>query len=253
LVNNGPALRDLRRFAAPVGNLLARYQSFLRPTTSLDNLNDTELVLWRFRMAGHEATVVTRGLNKVGNLEKIPSELFFAITQYALLVVAKFIEVWNDFGSLAPKDDRVVPARRALQPLVSRIQVWKGFEQHRNTTLAHAYLDSRGKPVPPWIATKELQAPTYHPEIILLLQLVVIANLCLAVIFAAEFRTLDPLSRAPSEWTVQPGPGVESYEQIEPVLAELRAEVDGLIAEGFPDAEIGDQFRTLYNKLGLRP
>jgi hypothetical protein len=27
LVNNGPALRDLRRSAAPVGNLLARYQT----------------------------------------------------------------------------------------------------------------------------------------------------------------------------------------------------------------------------------
>jgi hypothetical protein len=26
-VNNGPALRDLRRYAAPVGNLLARYQA----------------------------------------------------------------------------------------------------------------------------------------------------------------------------------------------------------------------------------
>ena len=160
----------------------------------MDELSDLELTLWRFRMAGHEATVVTRGFNKVPDLSQLPVELLFGITNHALLVVVKFVEVWDAFGSLAKVDTRVVQARRALQPLVSRIQVWSGFDQHRNTTLAHAYLDKQGRPVPPWLAARELKAPTFHAESILLLQCVVLANLSLSLLFAPEYRRTNSVA-----------------------------------------------------------
>ena len=70
-----------------------------------------------------------RGFNKYSDVASvINNELLYAITHHALILVSKFLEVWEDLGSLAQDDPWIVPARRAIKPLLNRIDVWKSAD-----------------------------------------------------------------------------------------------------------------------------
>lgn len=203
----------------------------LHPETG-EPLTNLERTLWRFRMVAHEAQVLWRGFNHYDDAaQAINEDLMFNLSNQALIIVSKFLEIWDDFGSLAKSDSRVICTRKAVQPAVDRILVWKGLEQFRNTTLAHAYVTKDGKLLPPWELTHTEQAPTYHAEIILLFQCVVFAVLAILSVFEEEYSPLDPLTGPPKE---QPGfgPGIAKGTEIQPTLKKIMSQVDAsLLAE----------------------
>lgn len=175
-------------------------------------------------MASHETQVMWRGFNAYPDVAKaINKDLLFSLMNQALIIVSKFLEVWDDFGSLAKPDPRVIPARRAFQPIIDRIRIWQGLDLFRNTTLAHPYTTKNGQLLPPWELTSRGLAPTYHAEQILLLQLVTFAEAGLLSVFEAEFRGIEPLC-GPTGPT--PGPGIAKGAEIEGVLRPMLQEVD---------------------------
>ena len=190
------------------------------------SLTPLERQLWRFRMVAVEVQSMLRGYYSVDDVARvIPDELMFSLTNHALILVSKFLEVWDDFGSLATAEPRVVPARQAVDPFVSRLLVWKGLETFRNTVLAHPYETKDGKLVGPWYLLHSRRAPTYHAEAILLLHLVNLTVAAILSVFYQEYRALGPALRAtyPSP---DAGPGISRGDQIQPAHRALTAEVD---------------------------
>ena len=162
-------------------------------------LTELERTLWRFRMVAHEAQVMHRGFNRAGDISKtINEDLMFGITHQAMIIVSKFLEVWDDFGSLARHEPLVVPTRRALDSIIERINIWPGLATYRNVVLAHAYLDRDGALLPPWELLRAGRAPSYHAEIVLLLFLVHYAVLGVLSVFEAIYTGIDPLAGPPA-------------------------------------------------------
>ena len=199
----------------------------MEPTHPIEHrqLTDLERTLWRFRMVSHEAGVMLHGFRRYTNVvEAINDDLLFSLTHQALIIITKFLEVWDDFGSLAIKETRVVPTRKALTPFLDRILIWKGLDQFRNTALAHAYLTNDGKLMPPWELLKEGKAPTYVAEVILLLHLVHWAVRDILCVFEKEYLQIDSLAGPP---TGQPShePGIEKGDEIDGELRKITGTV----------------------------
>jgi hypothetical protein len=214
-------------------------------------LTPLERFLWRFRMAAHEAQVMWRGFNAYPDAATaINEDLLFGLTNQALIIVSKFLEIWNEFGKLAKEESRVVPARRAIQPIVDRIYLWKGLDKYRNTTLAHPYTTKSGDLLPPWELLRTGQAPSFHAEIMLLLQLVVFAVASILAVFEAEYRLLDPLT-GPSGSPAGPGDGIAKGTEIAGVLGPLLTRVDEQLQKECGVVLKGDLLRMF--RAAIRP
>lgn len=176
-----------------------------------------------------EAQVMLRGYFSVPDAAAaIPKGLMFSLANHALVIVSKFFEVWDDLGSLASTNQSVVDVRRAVSPLIKRIQVWKGLDAFRNTTLAHPYTTKEGRLVGPWYLMSAHKVPTYHAEIILLLQCTMFAVAGTLAAFYEEYRALGPSFR--SETPVpDKGPGIQLGTDIDPTLRPLLEEVDAAL------------------------
>lgn len=200
-----------------------------------DSLTPLERQLWRLRMVALEIQVMLRGFFSVEDVAKqIPDGLLFALSNHGLILITKFLEVWSDFGALSPRESRVVEVRRAVSPLVRRIQIWQGLESFRSMTIAHAYQMKNGRLVGPWHLLHTHQAPTYHAEVILLLQCAMHAVAGVLATFIDEYRALGPSFRSglPS---LDEGPGIRFGTEIQPSLRALLRDVDGkLTALGVP-------------------
>jgi hypothetical protein len=191
-------------------------------------------------MAGHEATVMWRGFNGVDDVARdINTDLLFGLSNQCLIIVSKFREVWDDFGRLASVDPRIVPTRRAVQPIIDRIDVWPGLRTFRNATLAHAYLDKSGRLLPPTALIRSGQAPTFHAEAILLVRAVVMAVIAILTVFEKEYEAIDPITRDPPGAPTGRGPGIALGTEIDPELKRVVTQVDkrlqdqlGLVTEG---------------------
>ncbi|MCZ6761266.1 MAG: hypothetical protein O7D29_13005 [Gemmatimonadetes bacterium] len=213
---------------------------------------ELERVLWRFRMAAHEATTMWRGFNSVEDVERdINSELMLGLTNQCLIIVTKFREVWDDFGSVAKDDPRVVLTRRAVQPLVDRIDVWPGLRDFRNTALAHAYQDKAGKLVPPTALIRSGAAPTFHAEIILLMQLVVFGVLAVLLVFDAEYRGIDNTTRDAEQLVPTAGPGIALGSEIDRELRRIAHKVQAGLDRELGVTPGGDMMEMFKN--ALRP
>ena len=201
-------------------------------------------------MVAHEAQVMWRGFNGYEDAdEAINRDLWFSLSNQALVIVSKFREVWRGFGSLAKTDARVVPCRRAVQPLVDRIQVWKGLDTFRNSTLAHAYLDKEDRLLPPWQLFDAGLAPTYHAEVILLLQCVVFSVLSILLVFEHEYSPIDSLAGPGSTPLPPPEPGISAGTQIKPALQKLCARVDKMLADRCGVSAKGPVFEAFKRSL----
>lgn len=217
-------------------------------------LTDLERALWRFRMVAHEAAVMWRGFNGVKDVERdINADLMFGITNQALVIVCKFLEVWDDSGSLAPAEPRIILARRAAQPIIDRIRRWKGLETFRNTTLAHAYLDKDDKLLPPWELFRRGLAPTYHAEIVLLLQCVVFGALAILAVFEKEYAPLDKLAGPGDMPLPPPSPGISLGTEIEGELKAITQQVDFALRRDFGITGDSPLFVTFKRSLLPRP
>ena len=222
----------------------------LHPTTG-QKLNALERQLWRFRMVGHEASRMWRGLRTAPpDPGGINDDLMFALSNHALVIVCKFLEIWDDLGSLAQGVPRVIPTRRAVQPLVDRLQIWKGLDEFRNTTLAHAYQTKRGTLLPPWTLLRAGLAPTYHAEILLLLQTCVFASLGVLLAFEAEYTPIDPIARAADDSDVPPEPGISRVDEIDGILRPLCAQVSQSLLRDLGIKSTGPLYDTFRRSLG---
>lgn len=189
-------------------------------------LTELERQLWRLRMAAHEATEVLRGLNQYPDAAAtINDALWFTITNQCLLIVSKFLEVWDDFGALAKVDDRIVEVRRSAQPLLDRMAVWPGLRDFRNTAGAHAYTDKTGALVPPWILLTGNKAPVFHAEIILLLKLVPISVSVALSAFHEEFTGIETLCGPGGVPLPDAAPGIRHGSDIDLALVPIVSDV----------------------------
>jgi hypothetical protein len=214
-------------------------------------LSALERQLWRFRMVAHEASGMWRGLRRVpADSGALNDDLMFALSNHALVIVCKFLEIWDDLGSLAKDYPRVIPTRRAVQPLIDRIRIWRGLDEFRNTTLAHAYLTKAGTLLPPWTLLRAGQAPTYHAEMLLLLQTCVFASLGVLLAFEAEYTPIDPIARAADESDVPPEPGVGRVDEIDGILRPLCAQVSQSLLKDLNIKSQGPLYDTFRRSLG---
>jgi len=181
-------------------------------------------------MVASETQVMFRGFHRVGNAEELHSDLLFALSNQALILVCKFLEIWREFGSLRGKDSRVGGVQAAVMPYVRRINVWTGLEQFRNGALAHPYLTKDKKLIGPWELIAENRAPTYHAECILLLKCVKLAVLAILSAYPAQYIGIAPLLRT-SKPEPGPSPGIASGQEIDPELKRLSRAVDAALAE----------------------
>src|SRR5262249_50822240 len=149
------------------------------------------------------------GFNHYPDVAKaLNDELLFGLTNHALIIVSKFLEVWDDSNGFAKTEPRIIPLRKTLAPFMDRILVWKGLKAMRNSALAHAYLDKNGDLAPPWQPLGSGEAPTYHAEIILLLQIVYLSVAVILTVFEKEYTLIDSLCGPPKEHVMNRGPGV---------------------------------------------
>jgi hypothetical protein len=210
-------------------------------------LSPLERELWRLRMVALESQVMLRGYFSVPNVaESIPDGLLFSLANHALIIVAKFLEVWHDFGTLVPNQPRVLDVRRAVTPFVKRIEIWKGLRTFRNTALAHPYTTLDGRLVGPWYLMEEHRAPTYHAEVILLLQCVMYAVAGTLAGFSEEYKALGPSFRS-AEPVPDGGPGIQVGVDIDGVIHPLLRQVEAsLQAIGVPPSSpVFAEFRAV--------
>lgn len=202
-----------------------------------DALSPLERQLWRLRMVAVEVQVMLRGFNSVDDVAKsIPDALLFPLANHGLVLVAKFLEVWDDLGSLAKTNPKVLQTRRAVSPLTKRIAVWKGFDDFRNTALVHAYLTKTGKLVGPWYLLANHRVPTYHAEVVLLLHCVNYAVAGVLAAFQSEYQALGPSLKA-SLPVPDAGPGISLGTEIMPALRTVLRDVDNRLQKmGVPAA-----------------
>jgi hypothetical protein len=74
-------------------------------------------------------------------------------------------------------------------------------------------------------------APTYHAEIILLLQCVVFAVLSILLVFEKDFTPIVSLAGPGVATVPSPAPGISKGEEIKPALQSVCARVDQLLKE----------------------
>lgn len=200
-----------------------------------DALTRLERELWRLRMTTLEVQVLLRGYFSTGDAAaSIPDGLLFSLANQGLILISKFLEVWDDFGRLAKQEPRVASARKAVAPLIGRINVWRGIRTFRNTILAHPYTTKDGRLVSPWHLMLTHQAPTYHAEVILLLQCAMYAAAGVLASFYEEYKALGPTFRS-VEPVPSAGPGIQYGSEIGPSVRPLLGEVsERLVAIGVP-------------------
>lgn len=217
-------------------------------------LTPLQRVLWRFRMAGQEGIVMWRGFNNVEDVARdINADLMFGLSNQSLIIVSKLREIWDDFGSLAQFDPRVVPTRRAVQPFIDRIDVWPELRTFRNTTLAHAYLDKNKKLLPPTALIRAGKVPSYHAEIVLLLRLVVFTSAAVLQVFEDDYAPIDALTRdGPGKVPIDKGPGVDAGTDVDPALTPILAEVDRRCESQFGARLDGRVFRTFIEAINRK-
>jgi hypothetical protein len=189
-------------------------------------LTPLERHLWRMRMVVLEVQVMLRGYYSAGDVAAtVPDGLLFSLTNHGLILISKFLEVWDDLGSAAKSVPKAVDVRRAVSPLVDRILVWRGISRFRNTALAHAYETKDGRLVGPWHLMHTHQVPTYHAEVLLLLHCVMTATAGVLAAFLEEYKALSPTFQS-STPTPDEGRGIRLGTAIAPALRGLAAEVD---------------------------
>ncbi len=183
-------------------------------------------------MVAQEGQILLRGLNHYRDAAaSLNEDILFSLANQASIIICKFLEVWNSTGRHAKTDTRLVPRRRAVQPIVDRISVWKGLDLFRNCTLAHPYVTSDGKLVAPKTIIRQYGVPSYHAEVILLLRLVHYAVLVFLSGFQEEFLSVWPLDTKDAT-RLDPSPGIENGRQIDPELQRVLALTDALLVQG---------------------
>lgn len=132
-------------------------------------LSDFERALWRLKMVSHEANLLICSVTRSEDRKKDKS-LLFTLTNYGLVLVTKFLEIWDEFNGMAKDNRRVKEVAQAVSPAIRRItKTWPQIRSYRNWAIAHPY-SIRDEPeiTPPWKLLEAEVGPFQHAEILVL-------------------------------------------------------------------------------------
>ncbi len=210
-----------------------RIADYTEPTHPIrkDELNPLERHLWRFRVVCLETSCVMRGYRATPDVATtINPDLLFSLANHSLLLVCKFLEIWDSFGGLARDHARVVTIRRCVQPIVDRIRQWSGIDVLRDSALAHTYQTTDNKLISPRYILHSLDAPSSQAEIILLVDLVNFAVMAVLCAFEQEYLGVSQLfADLPAE--IDHTKGIRTGHELDDALAAVLTVVDQKLAE----------------------
>jgi len=159
----------------------------------------------------------------LGTIE-LEDDFVFTILNYGMILVSKFLEIWNEFGSLSKTNSRIVEVRRAIQPLIDRIEIWDGLREYRNSTLAHSYRTPQGQLMLPWHLLEAGRAPSYHAEMMALVTAAISAGFGILASFEEEYLAIRPLLASTIE-NLPIGPGISAGPEIAQSLRPIAVRV----------------------------
>ncbi len=217
-----------------------------------DALAPLERHLWRFRIVAQEAGVLMCGYRRTPNVNAmINDDLMFSLSNHGLLLVCKFLEIWDSFGSTAKVEPRVVEVRRAAQPIVDRMRIWTGLDVFRDSVLAHTYETTDKKLISPRYIISKLDVPSALAEVILLVDLVVYATIVVLSAFEPVYLPLRSLfADLPDE--VHQNKGIQSGTELDAAAREVFIKVDQLLAAIEVDTH-GEAGTELIRVAGHKP
>lgn len=210
-----------------------------------DALTDLDRTLLRLRLVALEMQELLRGAQHPvvpeSGSDHLSVSLAFATSNYALILVAKFLEVTRTMGT-AKELPRMIEVLDALSPALARINMWPGIKDHRDSALAHAFLTRDGKFIHPVHQLAGSAAPTQHAECFALLQLSLVAIGSILQAFVSEWDDVKTLTR--SDLPV-PAPlrGVIAGHQIRDDLAPIADECDEALRAVGVDVTNGSVFK----------
>ena len=132
------------------------------------SVQDFEDSIWILRLIQHEIVVALELYEPIGKrATKAEVMAEWTIKNRLLILLSSFLEEWP---RLRPPNDAAKLTRRLAKPFVDRVARWSDLPRMRNRLAAHPYRDAgnEGKPVTPWEAVNDLDAPYTPPEIMLL-------------------------------------------------------------------------------------
>jgi hypothetical protein len=193
-------------------------------------LSEFERNLWRLKLVGHEAHLLLCSAIRTEERKK-DQELLFTLGNYALLLVCKFLEIWDDFNHLGKDNRRVREVTRAVSPAVRRItKTWPNLRDYRNWTVAHPYrIREESEITPPWALLQAQVAPDQPSEALLLLDCVRMVIIGTLAHFGDLYRQLAPTFDAGR--MVETPRGVVDGVGIERERRVLAAELDTRLAD----------------------
>lgn len=157
-------------------------------------LTNLERALIRLRLVGHEIDVLIESAIRTED-RKADYQLVVSMTNYGVILVVKFLEVWDQFIRLGGEEPRVRQAGSALSPAIRRIdRTWPHIRRYRHWALAHPYSIGDGPEVVlPWELLAKEVAPSAEAEVFLLLECARMAVVGVLVCFASEYRAMLPV------------------------------------------------------------
>ena len=155
-------------------------------------LTELERCLFCFYLNGTEAKHCIDAI--AGHDDRKHDAAFvFTLTNHALILINKLLEVWIKFCSQRKADERVKKLIESMRPAVERLRSWAGIEAFRNQALAHGYRTKSSKVVHPTALLRSGSVPLQNDETMHLLLLCKVLSTAVIVFFAAEFGGIRPL------------------------------------------------------------
>lgn len=188
-------------------------------------LSDFERSLWRLKMVSHEVNLLICSVTRSDERTRDQS-LLFSLTNYGLILVTKFLEIWEQFNAMAADNRRVREITQTLSPAVRRItKTWPKIKSYRNWAIAHPY-SIRDEPhiTPPWKLLEAEVGPFQHAEIMVLLDCVRFATAGTLAYYGDIYRKLSSTFDAGEE--PETTRGVLDGAEAEAERRRLAAEID---------------------------
>ena len=148
--------------------------------------------------------------------------LLFTLSQYALLLITKFLEIYKSYSSLAGKNEIIKNSLKCTQPLINRIKNnWTNLNYYRNKIIAHPYFDDSKKEIQyPWRLLEKEDAPVQVAEILLLCKLILLVSATICSFFPNEYENGKKTFQYPDN--LQQSKGVSNGFEAEMELAQLK-------------------------------
>jgi hypothetical protein len=149
-------------------------------------------------MISHEANLVICSVSRSEDRKSDPA-LLFSLTNHGLLLVCKFLEIWDGFNAMSRDNRRIREVSQAVSPAIRRItKTWPRIREYRNWAIAHPYsMREEEEITPPWRLLEAEVGPVQSAEILVLLDCVRFAAAGVLAYFGEYYRKLAPTFDVP--------------------------------------------------------